>query len=402
MRINYLHQYFNTPQMPGSTRSYEFAKRLVAKGHEVNMITSWRNKNKNPAQIEIIDGINVHWINVPYNNKMNFGQRIKAFFSFALKAGKKSRAIPADIIFSSSTPLTIALPAVWAAKRQRIPMVFEVRDLWPQAAIIIGALKNPVLVLLARLLEKFAYKNSKKIIALAPRIANGIIKSGYDEKNIAIISNACDLEFFNPEKASAGWFAGAIPKQDDTIIATYAGTIGKVNNISYLIEIAKICRTKIPNLKFALVGDGNEKEKVKQLAKENDLLNKNIFFFDAVKKSEIPHILKSSSFCISLVKNDPKLSGDSANKFFDSLAAKKPVVINHGGWLADLLEEYGAGLVIPANDANRAAQSMGAWLADRNSLKQSSNGALKLAKSKFDRDKMAEKLETLLLEAIDS
>ncbi|MBT6673966.1 MAG: glycosyltransferase, partial [Proteobacteria bacterium] len=124
MNILYLHQYFNTPDMSGGTRSYEMARRFVQQGHEVHMITSWREPRDDQAWFESNEaGIHVHWLPVEYTNKMSFLNRIKAFLKFAIKSANKTASIKADIIFATSTPLTIALPAVYAAKIQKIPMV---------------------------------------------------------------------------------------------------------------------------------------------------------------------------------------------------------------------------------------------------------------------------------------
>ena len=136
MKVIYLHQYFTTPNMSGGTRSYEMAKRLVAAGHEVHMVTSWvKETDKTDWYEQEVDGIHVHWFPNPYNNKMSFRRRIQMFFRFAFAAMKKISSIKADVIFATSTPLTIAIPGVLGARKQKIPMVFEVRDLWPEVPI---------------------------------------------------------------------------------------------------------------------------------------------------------------------------------------------------------------------------------------------------------------------------
>lgn len=137
MRITYLHQYFNTPEMSGGTRSYEMARKLVAMGHEVNMITSWRENDGKTDWFETEEaGIHVHWIPVPYSNKMGFYERLRAFTKFAVYSSLKAIQLKSDIIFATSTPLTIAIPGVIASKINHIPMVFEVRDLWPRSTYI--------------------------------------------------------------------------------------------------------------------------------------------------------------------------------------------------------------------------------------------------------------------------
>ena len=179
MRIIYLHQYFNTIEMPGSTRSYELSKRLVADGNEVKMITSkrdiyqsekinWTNEN----------GIDVFWIPISYSNKMSFFRRIISFLFFSYRSLKVILKIDADVIYASSTPLTIAVPAILYSKLKSKPMIFEVRDLWPEIPIAFGALKSPFAKFIAQSLEKLAYNNSEHIVALSKGMKEAIVKKG--------------------------------------------------------------------------------------------------------------------------------------------------------------------------------------------------------------------------------
>ena len=199
MRVVYLHQYFSTPEMPGGSRSYQMARRLVAMGHEVVIITSDQHTTKDsPAWRESEEaGIQVFWTPISYDNRMSFRRRIVAFFAFAWRAAKKAAECDADIIFATSTPLTIALPAVYAARRSNCPMVFEVRDLWPAVPIAIGAIRNPLTKSAARWLERFAYRNSSKVVALAPGMKDAIVATGYPEERVAVIPNGCDMDVFS-------------------------------------------------------------------------------------------------------------------------------------------------------------------------------------------------------------
>src|SRR5262249_25944568 len=145
VRIVYLHQYFVTPSMAGGTRSYEMARRLVAAGHEVHMITTDQQASAGHHQWRetVEGGIRVHWIDVAYNNNMGFARRVVGFLTFALRAAGKAFRLQGDIIFASSTPLTVAIPALLASTRARVPFVFEVRDMWPDVPIAIGAIRSP-------------------------------------------------------------------------------------------------------------------------------------------------------------------------------------------------------------------------------------------------------------------
>ena len=166
MKIIYIHQYFNTPNMAGGTRSYEMARRLVSMGHEVHMLTSRRDKSSSQDYLFTLeDGIHVHWIPVAYSNKFSDVNRILAFLKFAWLSTKKGISLQGDVVFATSTPLTIAIPGYIVSRKLSIPMVFEVRDLWPTLPIAIGSLKNTLLKWIALRLERFAYFNSARVVA---------------------------------------------------------------------------------------------------------------------------------------------------------------------------------------------------------------------------------------------
>ena len=129
VKIAYLHQYFHTPSQAGSTRSYEFARRWVRGGDEVHIVTSVRTRSRSHRgwRIREVDGISIHEIAVPYDNHMGAAARVRAFFEFAVRAGPRATAIQPDVLFATSTPLTIAIPAAYAKLRTRAALVFEVR-----------------------------------------------------------------------------------------------------------------------------------------------------------------------------------------------------------------------------------------------------------------------------------
>jgi len=227
MRITYLHQYFNIPAMPGGTRSYKMARRLVAMGHEVNMVTSWREADGRKGWFVTDEpGIKVHWLPVQYSNRMGFGERIRAFFQFALRSAQRAAALDAEIVFATSTPLTIALPAVYAARRRKVPMVFEVRDLWPEMPIAMGALKSPLQIRAARALETWAYRHAVAVVALSPGMKQGVVDTGYPAGQVAVLPNSSDNQKFAFDAEAAQRFRDARPWLGDKPLLIYAGTPG--------------------------------------------------------------------------------------------------------------------------------------------------------------------------------
>lgn len=404
MRILYLHQYFNTPRDSGGTRSYEMARRLVASGHKVHVITSDRSSSSKSSGWYTTEeaGINVHWLCVPYSDSMGFSERITAFMYFAAKAALKGRSIKADLVFATSTPLTIALPAVYAARHHKIPMVFEVRDLWPELPIAIGALKGPITIMAARWLEHFAYKNAAQVIALSPGMKAGVTKIGYPDNRTHVIPNGADLDLFNVSKEVGLEFRRHFHWLQDRPLVVYTGTIGRMNGVDYLARLASIVHKIMPEIRFLVVGDGAESLKLHKVASELDVLGKNFFMLERLPKLDIPAVLSAADMATSLFIDMPEMWVNSANKFFDALASGTPVAINYLGWQAKLLNSSGAGIVLNVRDLEQSALTLTEALSNREWLVQAGLAARRLAEGFFSRDVLAKQLESVLLRAVDA
>lgn len=403
MTILYLHQYFKTPKDSGGTRSYEMAKRFVKAGHRVIMITSDTEVRKNGDWYRSsIEGIEVYWLPVPYNNKMSYSERIIAFFKFALKAGIKATSFNADVIFATSTPLTITIPAIFAKKKLKIPMVFEVRDLWPELPIAMGAIKNPILKFMAKKLERYAYKHSKHVVALSPGMKEGVVKTGYSEERVTTIPNSCDIGLFMVNDEVGESFRNKYEWLQYRPLVVYTGTLGHINGVGYLAKVAKEMKSINPEVRFVVVGDGVEHQKIKELAIEVGVYRQSFFMLGKIPKLEIPSVLNAADLATSLFIDLKPMWANSANKFFDALASGTPVAINYGGWQKEELNQSGAGIVLSPNDYKNAAENLHELLSDKNRLNEMGKNAKQLAMDKFDRDKLAQELLGVLNEAANA
>lgn len=388
--------------MHGGTRSFEMARCLVDSGHEVHMVTSSREESQNSERQRWRQtqeaGILVHWLPVPYSNAMNYRQRIKAFLAYAHGAARKAAALNGDIVFATSTPLTIALPAVYAAKLNRIPMVFEVRDLWPELPIAIGALRNPLMIGTAKRLERFAYRNASRVVVLSPGMRNGVVATGYPEDRVHLIPNSADLDLFGvPEKAGHA-FRQQHAWLGDRPLVVYTGTMGRINGVSYLARLAAKVKETAPEVRFLVVGGGQEEAEVRREAEALGVLNETFFMLSQVPKQEMPEILSAATLATSLFVDLREMWANSANKFFDALASGTPIAINYGGWQAELLRVHGAGLRLHATDMKQAASELLAFLNSGNAaLREAGNRARRLAEEQFSRDVLANELEQVLL-----
>jgi len=402
MRVLYLHQYFVTPSMTGGTRSFEFAQRLVTAGHEVDVITANTARGgAQSSQPENIDGIRVHWLPVAYSNKMSYAARIAAFIKFAILAARRARRIGGDVVFATSTPLTIAIPGVLASRSLKIPMVFEVRDLWPEMPIAMGALRDPFSRYLARALERFAYRNSSHIIALSPGMARGVAETGYPREQITIIPNGCDNELLRFNTDARERFLSKHPYLGSDPLVVYGGTLGRINGVGYLVDIAHASHDLGLGVKFLIVGDGYERRSIEDRARQLGVLGKNIWLIPPVSKTEMAAVLSAACLATSLVIDLPELWKNSANKFFDALASGTPVAINHPGWQADLLNKTGAGIVLPADNAHEAARQIAELVYDEAKLIAAATAAKQLATGVFDRGRLAADFINILKDVAD-
>jgi glycosyltransferase involved in cell wall biosynthesis len=400
MKIVYLHQYFNTPAMTGGTRSYEMARRLVAAGHEVHVITSDRSPNAGGGWYRTeVEGIDVHWLPVRYDNAMGYAQRIRAFTAYALRAGPRAARLGGDLVFATSTPLTVALPGVYASKRLRVPMVFEVRDLWPDVPIAIGAIRGPVATGLARRLERFAYRNSARIVALSPGMREGVVRTGYPAARVHVIPNISNLELFDPARQDAAGFRARFPWLGGRPLVLYAGTLGKANGVGYLARVAAAALERDPEVRFLVIGGGKEEPLVRQEAARLGVLERNFFMLERLAKQDMPAAFAAATVTTSLFIGLPSLWHNSANKFFDGLASGTPVAINYGGWQAELLRDTGAGVQLDGTDPSAAADALIAAAHDPAYVARAGAAARRLAGERFEADHLAAQLERVLVEA---
>lgn len=404
MRIVYLHQYFNTPEQSGSTRSYEFARRLVERGHEVHIVTSLRDSAGQTSgwTTRRVDGIFVHALPVAYDNSMGFVARIRAFVLFAVRSARRARKLRGELLIATSTPLTIILPAWYAALGRSTPIVFEVRDAWPTVPIALGYLKNPITKVLARSLERFAYRRSAHVIALSEGMKHDALLHGARRETVTVVPNAADIDLFDVESSVGAHWRKEQSISMDAPIVLYSGTFGAANGVGYLVELANAVANDVKDVVFILIGSGAEREQIIARAEALGLAGKTVRVLQPVPKSEMPSVLSAATVATSVVVANPAMEANSANKFFDALASGTPIVINHGGWQAEVIQRMGIGAVLSSTDIEAAARELTSLLRDQERLKRSSVAAAELARSDYSRDDLASRFIEVVESTLNS
>jgi glycosyltransferase involved in cell wall biosynthesis len=248
---------------------------------------------------------------------MGFIRRILSFISFSLKSLKILFSIDADIIYATSTPLTIGIPAIIFSKLKAKPMIFEVRDLWPELPIAVGALKSSFAKHIALWLEKKTYKNSRKIIALSNGMRDGIIKKGYPIDQINVITNLSNTKIYDSLDTTNNIkveINNYVPDPLDKLVI-YTGAFGHVNDVNYLIKIAGELKNVNNKIKFIIAGEGVESQNIISMAQKLGVLEQSVFIINPLEKSKIPLLYSKASVVTSLFINLKELWNNSANKF---------------------------------------------------------------------------------------
>ncbi len=376
LKILYIHQYFKTPEEGGAIRSYYIASGLVSNNITVDLITA---HNKKIYEIKNINGITVHYLPVPYDNKMGFYKRIRSFLKFFIRATILSFKIKdIDACYATSTPLTVGFISFILKKIKKVPYYFEVRDLWPEAPIQLGIIKNPVLKLVLRRLEILIYKEAKAIIGLSPGIQSHIIKKSHSNKTF-FVPNMCDIDFFKESAKAADKV-----QEDDMFNIVYFGALGKSNRVDSILAIAREAKINLPTVRFQIMGEGALLPLIIKQIQIDKLDNIKVYEFQ--DKNKLREILRSADASYISYQNIPILETSSPNKFFDSIAAGKLVIINIKGWLFDLVHKYSIGIYIDTDIEGDFSSKILPFIKDRELLKTYQKSAQRLAQEQFSKE----------------
>lgn len=406
MHIAYIHQHFSTKAGATGTRSYEMARRLIAAGHKVTMVCGVNDATASCFNVTgrvnemDIDGIRVHCIAEPYSNKMGFYRRVLAFGQFARTATRIVAGLDADLVFATSTPLTVGLPGMNGARKLGVPFVFEVRDLWPKLPIAMGIIKNPLLKWYTTRLERKIYHAAHRIIALAPGIKEGIVSTGYPAGQVAMIPNGCDLDVFKPSDEPLNDPRFGAP---DDFKLVFTGAHGEANGLDAVLDAARVLKERNAiGIQFVFIGEGKIKPALMERTKQEGL-DSLVRWVPPMPKAELAKLQPRFDVGMMILKNIPSFYfGTSPNKFFDYISSGMPVLNNYPGWLAGMICENECGYVVPPDDPCAFADAV-LWLrAHRDKKREMGDRARKLAETQFARDKLGAEFVGVIEEALRS
>jgi glycosyltransferase involved in cell wall biosynthesis len=379
-----LHQHFNTPVEGGALRSFYLAKAMIAHGLHPIVITA--HGQSIPKTIEF-EGIEVHYLPVAYQSHFGFWRRTTSFLKYAIGAFRMTRKFRhVRFCYAISVPLTVGLAAIGILFRYKIHYVFEVGDLWPEAPIQMGFIKNPLLKRFLFSLEKAIYQKASALVALSPMIRQDIMRK-VSGKPIHMIPNMADTDFYQPENKDPDLERefGVAGK----FVVSYVGAIGLANGLDFFIDCALECHKANLPVHFLMCGTGAMLSEHSGRAKELDL--DNISFVAFQNRAGVKSVMNVTDAAFICYRHIQILETGSPNKYFDGLACGKMIIVNFKGWIKEEIEERRCGVFVDPANANNFVDLISPFIREDSLLKAYQQRSRYLAEEKYSRELLGKK-----------
>ena len=399
MRILLIQQYHHSPDCPASCRHYDLAERW-SRRHKVTIIssTAWEERRLTDEYPWIPGSAELQRIPTPYSNKMGLTARANAFLSFAFGAFRTGRMLPApDVVIGSSTPLTAAWAARRLARKWNVPFVFEVRDLWPDFPIDMGAIPKPFQAPL-KYLERSLYRSADHVVALSPDIANHIAETGVPRDRITTLLHGTDLQAAAEAVVLSRRQPGpeeSRPPAPKTRTVLYAGAFGRANDIPTILAAARKLSAD-RRIRFLFAGHGFHEDTIREAASELP----NVELIGPVPRHRIFDLFANAFVSLVTFADVPSVAACSPSKMYDSLAAGCPVIVNSDGWTRRLVEENRCGWYVRAESPDQLAERLVTLVESPEQATAAASNAVRAARDGFDRGLIADRLEALLESAV--
>lgn len=351
MRIVFFSHYYPPEVNAPASRTSEHCKEWVRSGHDVTVITSAPNHPKGELypsyrnklfQIESIDGVKVVRVWTYLAANQGFARRTLNYVTYMLTAVLAAPRLPRpDVYVSTSPQFFCGLAGMIAAKMRRRTWVLEVRDLWPESIVTVGAMRKGSTIRLLEWLERLAYRNADRVVSLTDAFVPHIAARCKDEHKIDVIKNGVDLTLF--KRGSDPVTVKRELGLDGRFVAAYVGTHGMAHGLDTLLDAAATLRHD-REIAFLLVGDGAEHARLAARIANERL--ENVHMLGQLPKARMPDIWAATDASLILLKRSDTFLKVLPSKMFEAMSMEVPIVLGVEGEAKDLLEAAGAGLSV--------------------------------------------------------
>jgi len=403
MKILYVTQYFYPEVGATTNRALANVKYLSKKGHDVTVLTEipnhpigkiFKGYKYKIFMKEKMKNFKINRVWVFTSTTKNFITRLLFYISFMFMGSIHTlfNWKQYDVVYITSPPLFVAeIGIILRLFHSKTKLIFEVRDLWPDSAIELGELKNKAFIKSSLKLEKKIYDISEHIIVISENMKNKIIAKGYPDNKISIIHNGVDDEFITRKlNADKKIFYN---KNSNKFICVYAGIIGIAQGLEIILEAAN--RLRDADIEFYLIGYGPKLEQLKVMSAKMKL--ENLTFLGQISRDEIQNYLASADLGIIPLKKKDLFKGALPSKIFDFMACKLPIVLGIEGEAKELIENSETGIAYEPENVDELVKTILILKENEQMRNTLSKNGRKIVKEKFNRMKLAEKLEKIIV-----
>lgn len=402
MNILLIHQYFLEKDDPGGSRFNEMTKTWEENGHNITVLAGMvhyntgkkraKHKGKFICKEAYSKNVNVIRCHVSESYNTNFIGRLWAYFSFvfsSLWAGIFYAKSKYDVILVTSPPLFVGISGYLLSRLKRVPLVFEVRDLWPESAIDTGVLTNKTIIKIAYWFEKFIYKKSNLINTLTPAFKRILIEDkNVPQHKVIMIPNASDFSL--AEEVQKDFNRQIFRKEHhlgDNLVVIYVGAHGVANHLIQLVDAAEILKNE--KVIILSIGAGMQQKMLRDEVKKRNLTN--IRFLDPVPKAEVFKYILASDVGTSVLKKVDTFKTIYSNKTFDYMSCKKPILMMIDGVSRELVEKSNSGFFVEPENPTDFANKVKIYLERSDLLHSQGRNGYQYALKHFDRKVLAKK-----------
>jgi glycosyltransferase involved in cell wall biosynthesis len=407
LKLLILTQYFPPEVGAPQNRLFELAIRLKKLGIDVEVLTAMPNypqmeiyegyKNKKYV-FEVIEGIPVHRSSIYLPKSKSIIQRLLNYFSFVVSSARigNSKIGDVDVILCESPPLFLGYSAMYLKRKKCAKLIFNVSDLWPESAEKLGVVTNKYMLKLAYHLEQKLYHKSILVTGQTQGICKNI-NERFPSVKTFWLPNGVDLTYYNPLTVNSNW-RKENGFDDHDILVLYAGILGLAQGLEIILEAAdKLKQDK--RVKFILLGSGPENQKLQAIQIEKQL--KNVYFFDAVSKTQMPQIVKSIDVSIIPLRKLDLFLGAIPSKIFENLAMEKAVILAVDGEARELFVNQGkCALYSEPENVDDFVANIKLLVNDEILRKDLGKKGRIYVEQNFNRDTIAQKFHTTLINSV--
>ena len=404
MRVLYLSQYFPPEIGATQTRAYEMATGLIRAGHQVTMLTEVPNHPEGVIRPEYrgrfwmretLDGIDVIRVWVKTSPVKTMRTRLAFYLSYMLNGTLAGLALARgryDVIYATSPPLFVGGTALALSFLRRIPMVFEVRDLWPESAVALGELENPRFIRWATWLEETCYRRARRVVVVTQGIRDRLVERGFPSEKLALIPNGANTDLFRPQP-DAGQALRREMGLGDQFLALYAGIHGIAQGLETVLRAAHRL-AGIPHIHFVFVGDGPCRADLLKLKKELGLSN--VTMLEAQPRETIPTYLSAADVALIPLRRLDLFKSALPSKMFDAWACGCPVVLSIDGEARRVLNRAQAGVFVEPESPEAMAEAIRVLSTDRERCRRHGANGRFFVEVHYSRQAQAQRLTELL------